>query len=94
MQIPENDLNTPIGRLREFIVNNINGQCKIISEGSECKCALCDLDRTQEALQWYGKEAFAILENLVKKNDMAVLASVTVLELDAGKRAKDILGDK
>ena len=92
MQIPENDLNFPIGRLRKFIGDNLNGQCKIISEGSECKCALCDLNRIQEALQWYREEAVAISMNLVQKKDMAILASVNVLTLDAGKRIIELIG--
>lgn len=93
MNILKNDLNTPIGRLREFISNNINGQCKIISQGTDCTCPLCDLDRVQETLNWYGDEAIALATNMLEKKDMAVLASVNVLSLDAGKKVKDLLGE-
>lgn len=36
-------------RLREFIRDHLHGRCRIFSQGSECKCALCDFDRIREA---------------------------------------------
>jgi hypothetical protein len=44
-----------------------------------------------DALEWYATEARALAENMAAKHDMAVLASVNVLALDAGKRANDAL---
>lgn len=93
MQLLEDDLSVPIGRLRKFISDHLNGQCKVISEGSNCQCPLCDLDRIQETLKWYAEEAQALSKNMIAKQDMAVLASVKVLSLDAGKRVKDLLGE-
>lgn len=93
MEIPEDDLNLPIGRLRKFIKDNLNGQFKIISEGSECKCPICDLNRLQEALEWYRDEAKAISMNMALMKDMAVLASINVLLLDDGKKANNVLGE-
>ena len=43
--------------------------------------------RLREALCWYRDEAVALAANMTAKHDMAVLASVNVLALDAGKRA-------
>ena len=92
MEIRPNDLETPVGRLRQFIGDRIQGGCKILSEGENCKCPLCDLDRIQTALNWYKDEVVAISMNIVQKKDMAVLASVNVLSLDAGKRITELLG--
>lgn len=77
----------PVVRLRNFIQEHINGGCKIISEGSGCICPLCDLDRLIETLQWYGEHAEALSRYGTAKNDNAMLAVVTELMLDAGKRA-------
>jgi len=44
-------------------------------------------DELLAALCWYGDEAKAIAANMLAKKDSAVLASVHVLALDAGKRA-------
>lgn len=48
-------------------------------------------DILRAALEWYATEARALAENMTAKKDMAVLASVNVLALDAGKRASDVL---
>ena len=32
-------------RLRAFVMEHLHGQCKIISQGGNCTCLLCDLDR-------------------------------------------------
>ncbi len=90
---PEENLNTPMGRLRNFAQTHDRGQCKILSEGENCKCPLCDLNRIQEVLNWYKEEAVAISVNLIQQKDTAVLASVNVLALDSGKRVNEILGD-
>lgn len=82
----------PAWRLRAFVSEHLRGGCKILSQGSECKCALCDLDRLYSALRWYGDEAAALAVNMTAKKDMAMLASVHVLALDAGKRAVDAVG--
>ena len=47
----------------------------------------------RDALTWYGEEAAALAVNMTAKNDMAVLASVHVLALDAGKRASAMPSD-
>lgn len=52
-------------------------------------CSLCDLDKILDVLFWYREEAAAIAQNA--NNDNALLASVHVLMLDAGKRADAIL---
>lgn len=82
----------PVWRLRSFVSQYLQGGCKILSQGSECKCPLCDLDRLYDALRWYGDEAVALAANMTAKRDMAVLASAQVLALDAGKRTADALG--
>ena len=82
----------PGWRLREFVRQNLNGGCKIISLGADCCCPLCDLERMYAALRWYGDEADALAKNMIEKRDTAVLASVQVLALDAGKRVNDLVG--
>ena len=47
------------------------------------------IKRMRDALKFYELEAEAISMNM-GKNDEAVLASLTVLSLDAGKRARDV----
>ena len=74
-------------RLREFIKAHSLGGCKMFSRGEECECPLCDLDRIVNELHWYGDYAQAIARDFDKNTD-ALLASVTVLKLDAGKRSK------
>lgn len=78
-------------RLRNFIKEHSPGNCKVLSKGYACECPLCDLDRIVSELHWYGDYAAAIANDLShptgKKTD-AVMASVTVLSLDAGKRSK------
>jgi hypothetical protein len=37
-------------RLRAFICEHLRGQCKIISLGEGCLCALCDFDRMRAAI--------------------------------------------
>jgi hypothetical protein len=32
-------------RLRSFVSDHIHGGCKILSQGDDCTCLLCDLDR-------------------------------------------------
>lgn len=54
------------------------------------ECA-AEIARLTTALEWYAAEARALAENMAAKKDMAVLASVNVLALDAGKRASDVL---
>ena len=47
----------------------------------------------RDALTWYGEEAVALAVNMTAKNDMAILASVHVLALDAGKRSSALPSD-
>lgn len=79
----------PEKRLRNFISAHAKDGCKILSVGKDCKCPLCDLDRILNVLRWYGEEAEAIARNANK--DYALMSSVHVLMLDAGKRADKIL---
>ena len=44
-----------------------------------------------DALEWYADEVRSLAKNMIDKQDDAVLASVTVLMLDAGKRAVDAM---
>ena len=74
-------------RLREFISMHQPGGCKILSQGELCECALCDFDRIVKELHWYGDYAEAIARDFDKHTD-ALLASIIVLKLDAGKRSK------
>lgn len=75
-------------RLLKFIQEKKpGGSCKMFSLGNSCECPLCDYDKIISALSWYAKEAVAISKNFDKNSD-AVLASVVVLKLDAGKRSK------
>ncbi len=87
-------MESSVSRLKEFIQSHILGECKIISQGRNCKCPLCDLDRICDELSWYGGEAMAIQRHLQIKNTDAVMAVVTVLSLDAGKRAEELLKGK
>ncbi len=45
-----------------------------------------ELKVLREAIEWYRDEALALSINLAGKKDQAVLASVTMLSLDAGHR--------
>lgn len=45
----------------------------------------------REALEWYRDYAAAITRHMAAKNDQAVLACVTALSLDGGKRAHGAL---
>ena len=47
------------------------------------------IKRMQDALNFYRLEAEAIAKNM-NSNDEAVIASLHVLRLDAGNRAKDV----
>ena len=47
-------------------------------------------ERMRGALEFYQMEAYAISQNF-NKNDMALLGSITVLKLDAGRRATEAL---
>jgi hypothetical protein len=85
-------ITAPAQRLRVFVREHLQGGCKILSQGSECTCPLCDIERMSEALRWYGDEAYALSSNMNMQKDMAILASVQVLALDAGKRATDAVG--
>lgn len=44
----------------------------------------------EDALRWYADEIEALAKNLEEKKDEAVLAFITVLSLDAGRRAKKV----
>jgi xanthine/CO dehydrogenase XdhC/CoxF family maturation factor len=49
----------------------------------------------EEALEWYATEAEAIGRNMTAgKSDMALMASMRVLAMDAGKRARALLAHK
>lgn len=85
-------MDTPESQLRKFVRANLQGGCKIMSEGAECQCALCNLDRLVAPLAWYRDEARAIAANLAINSTTAVLASVTVLSLDNGSRALRAIG--
>ena len=51
-------------------------------------------NKMREALLWYMDEAKAIAKHLIEKpNEHALLASLTVLALDAGNRAKKALAE-
>ena len=79
--------------LRQFVVENKKpGGCKVLSEGSDCSCPLCDLNSIREVLDWYRDYVSVMSRDLKKKSSMdAAMASVTVLSLDAGQRAEAIL---
>ena len=51
-----------------------------------------EIERLHTALLWYRDEAVAIAVNLKRQQIEAVHASMTVLALDAGKRADEALG--
>ncbi len=74
-------------RLKEFIRSHQKGGCRIISKDSNCQCPLCDLDRVVAQLQWYGEIALSLSRYEKAKNDNALMACVTELMLDAGRRA-------
>lgn len=74
-------------RLKKFIQDNQQGGCKILSQGDACECPLCDLDRIVSELRWYGSYAEGIAKDFDTHSE-GVLAAVTVLKLDAGKRSK------
>jgi hypothetical protein len=38
-------------RLRQWIRDRLQGGCRLLSQGSACQCALCDLDRLCDALR-------------------------------------------
>lgn len=50
-----------------------------------------EIKEIRKALEWYGYEAEAICRNSIVINEKAIGASVTVLGLDAGERAKRAL---
>lgn len=79
----------PAWRLRAWIGERMQGGCRVLSQGSACQCPLCDLDRMRDALQWYASEADAIARNVMAQRTQAMLASMQVLALDGGKRARD-----
>lgn len=80
-----------ISRLRAVIRATVQGGCKITSQGEQCLCPLCDLDRIAAALGWYRDYAAALNRDLRGNKTDAVMASMTALSLDAGKRAECIL---
>lgn len=80
----------PAWRLRAWIGERMQGGCRVLSQGSACQCPLCDLDRMRDALQWYASEADAIARNVVAQHTQAMMASMQVLALDGGKRARDV----
>jgi hypothetical protein len=47
----DEELEIATTRLRGFIESRLEGKCRIISEGHECKCALCDFDRMRAAIR-------------------------------------------
>ena len=79
----------PAWRLRAWIGERMQGGCRVLSQGSACQCPLCDLDRMRDALQWYANEADAVARNVMAQRTQAMLASMQVLTLDGGKRARD-----
>ena len=74
-------------RLKKFIQDNQHGGCKILSQGDDCECPLCDFDRIISALHWYGDYVGGIAKDF-DKNTEGILAAMTVFKLDAGKRSK------
>ena len=74
-------------KLKEWISSRIDGGCKSLSQGSDCICPLCNLDKIYDVLQWYATEANAINKNMIAAKDFALLASMNVLGLDGGTRA-------
>lgn len=89
------ELLSPAWRLRAWISERLQGGCRVLSQGSDCQCPLCDLDRMRDALQWYAAEAEACAKNSNSGNHAAphaLMASVTVLALDGGKRTRDAGG--
>lgn len=80
----------PAWRLRAWIGERMQGGCRVLSQGSACQCPMCDLDRMRDALQWYAGEADAIARNVVAQRAQAMMASMQVLALDGGKRARDV----
>lgn len=88
--VGSNDELGPAWRLRAWITERMQGGCRVLSQGSACQCPLCDLDRMRDALQWYASEADAIARNVVAQHTQAMMASMQVLALDGGKRARDV----
>ena len=50
-----------------------------------------EIERLKPALIWYGEEAAAVNKNLTDRKDDGIMASLTVLSADAGKRAADAI---
>jgi hypothetical protein len=44
------ELVEPAKRLNAFVRQNLNGGCRVFSVGTDCKCALCDLELILDAL--------------------------------------------
>lgn len=74
-----------------------------MSHNKGCDCQAClrakiealqaEIDRMRQSLEWYGTEAKALAKNVAGGvHTDGVLASVTVLALDAGRRADASLG--
>lgn len=86
---------SPAWRLRGFITSHMQGGCRMLSIGSACTCPLCDLGRLYDALRWYESEAKSIQKHqgsAAHSAPSALLASMTVLGLDGGRRAEEALG--
>ena len=87
---PQDEITRPLDdfvKLRDFIREHQKGGCKVISEGLECQCPLCALDRIIARLHWYGEIAGSLARYGAAKKDQAMLACITELMLDAGRKA-------
>ena len=67
---------------------------RLANQDDECVLLLKERDALREALRWYADEAEAIARHVLAQKTTAVMASMQVLALDAGRRARAILGEK
>ena len=63
-------------------------------DSRDSECFYCAVMTAAENLEWYGEQAEAINRHMNQKKDLAVMACVTALSLDAGNRAKIVLDDE
>ena len=68
---------------------NMLSYCQQIEQQLSAKDAV--LRQARNAIEWYSEEADAISKNMIAKRDNAILASVQVIALDSGSRARESL---
>jgi len=74
----------------EWLKNNVKLNDSLGRQIAKNEALQSQLSAAQEALNWYGEKAEAASRYLANKQSDAVLAVVTELSLDAGKRSKAI----